>query len=139
MPEPKPAPKPAPKIERITLSATELFAFDSAKLGRSQPKLDEIAHALVSNKQIEKVTITGYTDRIGTNKYNLKLSLRRAEAVKAYLIGKGVEASRISTVGKGKADPVVQCKDKKRSALIKCLEPNRRIVIDEFTYEKRIN
>ncbi|CAG4884614.1 Outer membrane protein A precursor [Georgfuchsia toluolica] len=133
-----PPPTPAPMKERITLSATELFAFDSAKLAQPQPKLDEIAQALTSNKQIEKVTVTGYTDRLGSDKYNLKLSTRRAEAVKAYLVGKGVEADRIITVGKGKADPVVQCKDKKRTALIKCLEPNRRIEVEQFTYEKRI-
>ena len=143
-PEPEPAPvvapppKPEHRMERITLSATELFAFDSAKLAQPQPKLDQIAQALTSNKQIEKVTVTGYTDRLGSDKYNVKLSLQRAEAVKAYLTGKGVEADRIATVGKGKADPVMQCNDKKRTALIKCLEPNRRIEVEQFTYEKRI-
>lgn len=136
---PPPPPKPEPRIERVTLSATELFAFDRAELAQSQPKLDEIAQSMVNNKQIERITVTGYTDRLGSHKHNQKLSLRRAEAVKAYLVGRGVEASRINVVGKGPADPVVQCNEKKRSALIKCLEPNRRIEVEQFTYEKRIN
>lgn len=130
--------KPEPKTERITLSATELFAFDKAELTQPQPKLDEIAQALVNNMQIEKVTVTGYTDRLGSDKYNLNLSMRRAEAAKAYLVGKGVAESRITAEGKGAADPVVQCKGNKRSELIKCLEPNRRIVVEQFTFEKRI-
>ena len=82
--------------------------------------------------------ITGYTDRIGPQAYNLKLSQRRADSVKAYLVGKGIAASRLSTTGKGEADPVVQCTDKNHAALIKCLEPNRRVDVEDITVQKRV-
>jgi outer membrane protein OmpA-like peptidoglycan-associated protein len=133
---PEPA-KPVPRLERYTLSATELFEFDKATLRMPQPKLDEIAQAMRRNPGIDNVTITGYTDRIGADAYNLKLSKRRAEAVKAYLIGKGVESRRLVAIGKGKASPVVQCNDQDRAALIRCLEPNRRVEVEQIAVEVR--
>ena len=130
-------PPPPRRMERITLSAQELFAFDEARLRPSQPRLDEIADLMVRNPQIDRVTITGHTDRIGTASYNLELSQRRAEAVKRYLVGKGVDGKRLAAVGKGKADPVVQCNDKKMADLIKCLAPNRRVEVEQITIERR--
>ena len=85
---PPPAPAPAPRFEKISLSSTELFAFDKSDLRMPQPKLDEIANALNKNTQVDNVVVTGYTDRIGSEKYNQKLSERRANAVKDYLVGK---------------------------------------------------
>jgi len=127
-----------PRRERFTLSAHELFAFDRDELRMPPPKLDEIASALINNPQIKAVTITGYTDRLGSDEYNVELSQRRANAVKSYLVGKGVAADRLIAVGKGKADPVVHCDNSDRSALIKCLEPNRRVVIEPITVERRV-
>ena len=133
-----PPPPPPPRFEKQTMSATELFAFDSSVLKQPQPKLDEIAGVLKQNPQVANVRVTGYTDRIGSDKYNLGLSQRRANAVKAYLVAQGVDGSRLSTTGKGKADPVVQCSEKNRPALIKCLEPNRRVEVEDITVEKRV-
>ncbi len=125
------------RLERLTLSATELFEFDKAQLRLPQPKLDEIADVLVRTASIEHVRITGYTDRLGSKAYNLKLSQRRAESVKAYLVRKGVAAQRLVAVGKGEANPVVQCNEKNKAELIKCLEPNRRVEVERITIEVR--
>lgn len=138
-PPPAPVPMPVPpQIEKYTLSATELFAFDSSTLQGSQPKLDEVASALRLNGDVQNVVITGYTDRIGSPGYNQKLSERRAAEVKSYLVSKGVAANRLSAQGKGEADPVVMCSDKALPALIKCLEPNRRVEVERITVERRI-
>jgi len=125
----------APRLERYTLSATELFEFDKATLRMPQPKLDEIAQALVSNPDIVSVAITGYTDRLGSEEYNLKLSQRRADVVKQYLVERGVAAGRLTAIGKGEANPVVKCDDEDRAKLIKCLEPNRRVEVESITIE----
>ena len=137
-PEPKVAAIPEPKTERYTLSARELFDFDKATLRKPQPKLDEIAEVLKDQRHIYDVDITGYTDRLGSEAYNLELSRRRAEAVKEYLVDKGVEARRLRAAGKGEANPVVQCPDEDREKLIKCLEPNRRVEVESITVERRV-
>lgn len=137
-PQPPPPPPPPPRFEKYTLSATELFAFDSAELRMPQARLDEIATALGRHAEVNDVVITGYTDRIGASSYNQKLSERRAGAVKTYLAGKGVDAARLKAQGKGEADPVVTCSDRQLAALIKCLEPNRRVEVENITIEQRV-
>lgn len=150
MPEPTPAPTPAPteappppppppaRFEKVTMAAESLFAFDSAKLSMPQPKLDEIADTLQQNPSLTDITITGYTDRIGSKKYNQKLSERRANAVREYLVSKGVDGSRLKAVGRGEDNPVVQCNQKKRSELIACLAPNRRVEVEQITIERKV-
>jgi outer membrane protein OmpA-like peptidoglycan-associated protein len=127
----------APPFERLTLSARELFDFDSTQLRLPQPRLDDIAQALAYNPQIENVVITGHTDRLGAKEYNQKLSERRAETVKQYLISKGVDPRRLQAIGRGESQPVVDCKDKSQAALIQCLEPNRRVEVEQITIEVR--
>ena len=134
-PPPPPAP---PRIEKYTLSATEMFAFNSAALTLPQLKLDEIANALNAHAEVRNVVVTGYADRIGSMQYNQALSERRAGSVKDYLISKGVTANRLQAQGRGEANPVVVCTNKNRPALIKCLEPNRRVEIEQITITRRI-
>ncbi|MEQ1515933.1 MAG: OmpA family protein [Usitatibacteraceae bacterium] len=138
-PIPTPAPTPPPpRFERVTFAATELFEFDRSELRMPQPKLDEIAGALNLNTQLTNITITGHTDRLGSEKYNMALSQRRADAVKGYLTNKGIAASRLATVAKGETVPLVQCTNKNRAELIKCLEPNRRVEVEQIVIERRV-
>lgn len=137
-PVPVPMTKPVEHFQRITLSSTELFDFDKSDLRMPQPKLDELADMLVKHAEITNVNISGYTDHIGSKNYNMKLSQRRAAAVVAYLTSKNVDASRLNPVAMGESNPVVECTDKKRSSLIKCLEPNRRVEVADVTVEQTV-
>ena len=139
-PEPAPAPPPPPpaRFEKVTLATTELFAFNSAELTLPQSRLDQIAAALAADPSITDVDITGHADRLGSNEYNLKLSQQRADAVRTYLVGRGIEGGRLKAYGRGESQPVVTCTDKRRADLIKCLEPNRRVEVEQITIERRV-
>ena len=137
-PPPPPPPPPPPRFEKVTMAATELFAFNLATLTMPQPRLDDIAAALTADPSITDVDISGYADRLGSSKYNQKLSQRRADAVRAYLVGRGIEGARLKPYGKGEANPVVTCNNKRRADLIKCLEPNRRVEVEQITIERRV-
>jgi OOP family OmpA-OmpF porin len=107
----KPAPaKPKPVAEKVTLAADVLFDFDKAVLkNEGKSKLDDLA-TKVKAINLEVVIAIGHTDSIGADAYNQKLSVRRAESVKAYLVSKGVEPNRIYTEGKGEKQPVASNK-----------------------------
>ena len=109
-PAPAPAPKPAPVAEKVTLAADVLFDFDKSILkNEGKNKLDDLA-TKVKAINLEVVIAIGHTDSIGSDAYNQKLSVRRAESVKAYLVSRGVEPNRIYTEGKGEKQPVASNK-----------------------------
>ena len=146
-PAPAPAPAPAaapaapaapkPAAQKVTLAADALFDFDKAVLRPDgKAKLDKLVEDLKGLK-LEVIIAVGHTDRIGTDKYNQKLSERRAAAVKNYLVSKGIDANRIYAEGKGEKQPVTgnKCKkmgpeNRKNKKLIECLQPDRRVEIE---------
>jgi len=134
MVEPAPAaPAPVackPNLETVTVSAEKLFGFDKAKLqDGAKPILDDTVAKIKANPELKTVIVTGHTDRIGSAAYNQKLSEKRANIVKEYLVSQGVDAAIITSVGKGESEPVEACKGVTGKKLISCLAPNRRVVI----------
>ena len=120
---------------KVTLSADSLFDFDKSTVKPSgRAELDQLATGL-KGLQYDVINVTGHTDRLGPQAYNLKLSTRRAEAVSAYLVeSAGIPAQKISARGVNGADPVTrpdECKGAKATpALIACLQPDRRVEIE---------
>ena len=125
------APKPA--AQKVTLAADALFDFNKADLrSEGKAKLDKLAGDIKGIK-LEVIIAVGHADRFGTDAYNQKLSEKRAEAVKAYLVSKGIEPNRVYTEGKGKKQPITkadQCKGPKSKKVIDCLQPDRRVEIE---------
>ena len=133
-PPPAPAPVAAPKRcdAAVTFQNEEVFAFTKSELTQAaKARLDrDVIAKLASCARVEAVVIEGHTDRLGSHKYNQKLSEKRAESVKAYLVSKGSDADKVETLGMGKTVPAKFCPGiKGRSELIACLAPNRRAIV----------
>lgn len=108
---PKPAPTQAPRVfyehKQIRVTEEVKFKHDSSELAPSGMNLlDEVAQVIKKNEKfIKKLTIEGHTNKIGSDKYNLKLSKERAASVKEYLMSRGVAESLLDTVGYGESRP----------------------------------
>jgi OOP family OmpA-OmpF porin len=116
------APKPAGA--KVTLNADALFDFDKSTLKPAAvASLNSLA-GKVKSLTLEVIVAVGHTDSVGTDAYNQKLSIRRAEAVKKHLVSQGIEARRIYVEGKGEAQPVADNKTAEGRA------KNRRVQIE---------
>ena len=104
---PAPAPAPAPlAAQKVTYAADAFFDFDKSVLKpEGRAKLDDLV-SKIQGINLEVIIAVGHTDSVGSDAYNQRLSVRRAEAVKAYLVSKGIERNRIYTEGKGEKQPV---------------------------------
>ena len=133
-PPPAPAPAPAPQVQKITLASKALFDFDKYNLKpEGKAAIDsEILSKLAGVQKLELVLVTGHTDRIGTQQYNQKLSERRADSVRDYLVSKGVPKDKIETLGMGKTQPIpgVVCNQKSLKEKIACYAPDRRVEVE---------
>lgn len=110
--------------EKVTFAADTFFNFDKSTLKtEGKATLDQLV-ADIANMDVEVIVAVGYTDWIGTEAYNLKLSERRADAVKAYLVSKGIDPQKVYTEGKGKNDPIASNKTAAGRA------KNRRVEIE---------
>lgn len=131
--------KPLP--QKISFSGDALFAFDKSELKpEGKAMLDDLAGQL-DGASYDNILTTGHTDRFGSNQYNQKLSERRAESVKNYLISKNVQSTRISSEGKGELQPVTradECKGAKTAKVVACLQPDRRVDV-EMTGSKTVS
>ena len=122
---PAPVPAPAPAVAtKVTYAADAFFDFDKSVLKpEGKSKLDDLI-SKVKDIDLEVIIAVGHTDSVGSDAYNQKLSVARAEAVKAYLVSKGIEKNRVYTEGKGEKQPVADNKTKEGQA------KNRRVEIE---------
>jgi OOP family OmpA-OmpF porin len=130
-PPPAPAPAPVPAPAMTASEATVNFAFDRADLdGTATAALDTLVKQAKSQGRIKAVKLTGHADRIGTEEYNVDLSLRRASSVSDYLVNNGaVEREAVEIAGKGESMPLVGCEGVVGAEAIRCLAPNRRVEV----------
>jgi OOP family OmpA-OmpF porin len=123
-----------PVVEKITLAADTLFAFDQATLEPSALwHLNKLADSIKQIDTLEEVVLVGHTDRLrgkGHPERNQLLSEQRAESIRQYLIGEGIAADKIHASGAGSTQPIVQCSTRmSKEELVECLQPNRRVEI----------
>ena len=135
-PPPPPAPAPAPvatpapvvvappAATKVTYAADAFFDFDKSVIKpEGKAKLDDLI-GKIKDINLEVIIAVGHTDSVGSDTYNQKLSVRRSEAVKAYLVSKGIEKNRVYTEGKGEKQPVADNKTAEGRA------KNRRVEIE---------
>ena len=125
---------PGPQTRRVSYAAESFFTFDRSELrAEGKAALDTFAREL-GDTRYDSITVQGHADRIGTTAYNQTLSMERAEAVKAYLMSTGrLDGSRIVATGRSESEPVTvpdTCKGATSPAVIACLQPDRRVMID---------
>lgn len=139
-PPPAPAPPPQPQLQpelvRVAAVPTVInlkpisFDYRSAKLSAHETARLEAEMPKIAFSSGTRIVVQGYSDRIASSRYNQRLSQRRTEAVRDYLVAKGVPAANIQTVGLGSTMPATSCNQKRRSELRACLAPDRRVIVE---------
>lgn len=149
-PMPAPAPPPAPMaqaapvqpmalpapvpLRRVSYAAESFFSFDSTELRPEGMRALDTFVSELGNTRFETITVQGHADRLGSTEYNQTLSMARAEAVKAYLVGAGrLDGSRIMATGRSESQPVTlpeDCKGPMSAPVVACLQPDRRVEIE---------
>jgi len=128
-----PQPAPIPVAVRMALDADTLFDFDKSELRPAgRLALDDFV-GKIKGIDPEMIMAVGFTDRLGSETYNQRLSEQRVLAVKTYLVGKGIEPNRVHTEGRGKANPITkpgECAGVESVAVIACLQPDRRVEVE---------
>ena len=131
----EPAPVPVP-VAIAPAEGKVNFAFDSSDLdATATAAIDALVSDAKAKGNIQSVRVTGHTDRVGTEDYNMALSQRRADAVNGYLVeNAGIDPQMIELVGKGESEPLELCEAMRGQVALDCLAPNRRaeIVFDLF-------
>jgi len=133
-----PAPEPAhdsaspPLPSRLVevLSGDGLFPFGKSSLEDFSPEGLQALDALVERlrqRPVAEINVIGHSDRIGNAEANRRLSLRRAEAVRDYLVAEGIDEDQLTVAGWGSESPLVDCEGERAQALVDCLAPNRRV------------
>lgn len=141
MPAPVMAPVPMapvpvavlPMPQKMSFSADALFAFDKAELKPDGKVMLEDLVKQLKGASYDAIFVTGHADRLGRDAYNQKLSERRAETVKTYLVSQSIAADRVTAKGMGETQPVTKagdCKGNKSASVIACLQPDRRVDVE---------
>jgi len=135
-PESKPSPAPVATKAEEPVTASVLFGYNQSAVRPGEAsKLDELT-ARIKGREFDRLDAVGHADRIGSDSYNLALSRQRAEAARAYLVGKGIDAGRIRVDAKGEGEAATgdACKNmgpesRKNQKLVDCLQRDRRVEI----------
>lgn len=132
-PAPEPVPEPAPALPATAvevLSGDGLFSFGKASVedfsSEGRHALDALVERL-RQRPLAQVNVIGHSDRIGNSEANQRLSLRRAQSVRDYLVDAGIDDGLMTVAGWGSEAPMVACEGERDQALVACLAPNRRV------------
>ncbi|WP_275288519.1 OmpA family protein [Halomonas elongata] len=124
--------KPREASEPMTLAADTLFDYDSSALtNKGRREISRLTQRIREEFSSPEIVVMGYTDRLGSDAYNLMLSERRAAAVQAELIDQGMATTTVRSIGLGERNPLVQCPGSRATSGLKaCLRPNRRVEVE---------
>lgn len=123
-------PEPAPEPRQVFIGADTYFGFGETELAENGKRALDLIAERATQAENPQIRIVGYADQVGPEDYNLTLSQRRADAVRTYLIERGVPENALTVDARGEDDPIVRCEGRQGATLIDCLQPNRRTEVE---------